>query len=239
MRQTRFPYITTESVSLGMVLAVVGGFLDAYTYITRDGVFANAQTGNVVLLGVKAAQGHWTQALLHIPPILAFVVGVAVVETFKHPRIKGLLRDPARAILLIESVVLFIVGTLPRQVPNMVVTVIISFIASVQVSSFRKLVKWTYNTTMITGNLRTASQAAYLAIVMHDREAADQCTRFFTIILSFLVGALFGTLSSLCLGNRVIWVAAAVLICVLLLLKTNRHPNDKSVKQPRRSTKPV
>lgn len=28
-------------------LALSGGFQDAYTYFTRDGVFANAQTGNV------------------------------------------------------------------------------------------------------------------------------------------------------------------------------------------------
>ena len=45
---------TSERFRIGALLAVAGGLLDAYTYLMRDGVFANAQTGNIVLLGVRA-----------------------------------------------------------------------------------------------------------------------------------------------------------------------------------------
>lgn len=41
--------LSPNSLIMGMILAFVGGFLDAYTYITRDAVFATAQTGNMVL----------------------------------------------------------------------------------------------------------------------------------------------------------------------------------------------
>ena len=41
----------SESFAVGILLILAGGFQDAYTYIYRGGVFANAQTGNVVLLG--------------------------------------------------------------------------------------------------------------------------------------------------------------------------------------------
>ena len=34
----------SETIRLGMILAVTGGFMDAYSYIERDQVFANAQT---------------------------------------------------------------------------------------------------------------------------------------------------------------------------------------------------
>ena len=40
----------SESFLNSAVLAVSGGFQDAYTYFTRDKVFSNAQTGNVVLM---------------------------------------------------------------------------------------------------------------------------------------------------------------------------------------------
>ena len=40
----------SETFRLGILLAIVGGFLDAYTYISRGEVFANAQTGNICLL---------------------------------------------------------------------------------------------------------------------------------------------------------------------------------------------
>ena len=41
-----------EFYGVGVMLAMVGGYLDAYTYISRDHVFANAQTGNMVLLAI-------------------------------------------------------------------------------------------------------------------------------------------------------------------------------------------
>ena len=43
---------------VSLALAVVGGFLEAYTYVTRDGVFANAQTGNIARMGLNLAQGN-------------------------------------------------------------------------------------------------------------------------------------------------------------------------------------
>ena len=42
----------SESIELGILLALSGGFMDAYSYIGRGEVFANAQTGNMLLLGV-------------------------------------------------------------------------------------------------------------------------------------------------------------------------------------------
>ena len=61
-----------DSLALGLVLAAAGGFMDAYTFIARGGVFANAQTGNLVLLGVRAFEGD-VRALHYLTPVLAFV----------------------------------------------------------------------------------------------------------------------------------------------------------------------
>ena len=41
---------TSETFLLSAILAVSGGFQDAYTYNVRGEVFSNAQTGNVVLM---------------------------------------------------------------------------------------------------------------------------------------------------------------------------------------------
>ena len=49
----------SETVPFCMLLAIVGGFLDAYTFVGRGGVFCNAQTGNIVLLGVYLSLGRW------------------------------------------------------------------------------------------------------------------------------------------------------------------------------------
>ena len=70
----------SESLLLGALLAVAGGFFDAYTYLCRGGVFANAQTGNIVLFGLELAQREWMRALGYLVPIVAFAVGVVAAE---------------------------------------------------------------------------------------------------------------------------------------------------------------
>ena len=49
----------SETIRLGTLLALTGGFMDAYSYLVRGGVFANAETGNIVLMGINLAQGNW------------------------------------------------------------------------------------------------------------------------------------------------------------------------------------
>lgn len=55
----------SESFFLTAILAIVGGFLDSYSYLMRGHVFANAQTGNIVLFGVNLQKpGFYTGILL-------------------------------------------------------------------------------------------------------------------------------------------------------------------------------
>ena len=59
----------SETFRLGALLAMVGGFLDAYSYVTRGQVFATAETGNIVLMGLNLAQGNGPRALRYLLPI--------------------------------------------------------------------------------------------------------------------------------------------------------------------------
>lgn len=208
-----------ESVRVGILLAIVGGFLDAYTFVGRDGVFANAQTGNIVLLGTCAANGQFKEALLHIPPILACITGVITVESIKKYSAKLFLTDWTQIVLIIEILTIIIVGFIPNNISNIVVTVIISFVASIQVSSFRKLVDSPYATTMSTGNLRSASQAAFIAVTQKDRSAAIKAIRYFIIIFSFIFGAFGGGILTLKFGEKAIWYTAIVLVLALIILR--------------------
>lgn len=86
----------SEGLPAGMLLAGVGGFLDAYTFVGYNGVFATPQTGNIVLLGVDAQAGHWQEALLHIPPVVAFMPGVALAQMLAQPAVRKIGRRPTR-----------------------------------------------------------------------------------------------------------------------------------------------
>lgn len=79
----------SESFLNSAVLAVSGGFQDAYTYFTRDKVFSNAQTGNVVLMSQEFMAGNFIGGIKYLLPFLAFGLGVLVTEQIR-PDIKWL-----------------------------------------------------------------------------------------------------------------------------------------------------
>ena len=60
---TRNAIQTSEHISLGALLTAAGGFLEAYSFLTRDEVLANCQSGNLVLTALFAVQGEWSLAL--------------------------------------------------------------------------------------------------------------------------------------------------------------------------------
>ena len=49
--------VCENSMVLVYILAMSGGFMDAYSYMCRGEVFANAQTGNILLMAVNLAKG--------------------------------------------------------------------------------------------------------------------------------------------------------------------------------------
>ena len=73
----------SESIGLGTILALSGGFMDAYSYIERGKVFANAQTGNMLLFGVNLSEGNYQTMLNYLFPVLAFALGIALADTVR------------------------------------------------------------------------------------------------------------------------------------------------------------
>lgn len=226
-RELHVQHKAHESVPFGMLLATVGGFLDAYTFISKNGIFATAQTGNIVLLGVYASEGEWGRALSHVPPIVAFIIGVFVAEWIKNKSAHFSVLGWERLVLIFEITVLFIIGLIPHTIPDIVVTVAVSFASSVQVSSFRKLVDSPYNSTISTGNLRSASCAAYTAITQKDYKSAVRAIRYFIIILSFLLGGFLGGLLTVIIGVNAIWGAAAILVFAVILFSIFERKNGE------------
>ena len=58
--------------------------MDAYSYIGRGEVFANAQTGNMLLLGVHLSEGDIPAAIRYLCPVLAFTFGIALADIVRN-----------------------------------------------------------------------------------------------------------------------------------------------------------
>ena len=74
----------SEAFICSAFLALSGGFQDAYTYNTRNEVFSNAQTGNVVLMSQNFMTGKWEAGLKYLFPLFAFALGVLIAEQIQH-----------------------------------------------------------------------------------------------------------------------------------------------------------
>lgn len=182
----------SETFFLGAILAVVGGFLDAYTYLTRGGVFANAQTGNIVLFGVYLAKGEFFRAFYYLVPISAFVLGVFATELIREKFKTHTNIHWRQIIVAVEIVVIAIAAFLPQGKFDMAVNTMISFLCSMQVQSFRKLGGNAYATTMCTGNLRSASETLYRFRKTKDTQERRKSLLYYGIIFFFILGAAFG-----------------------------------------------
>ena len=70
----------SDAYLTALFLTLSGGFQDAYAYCFRGQVFANAQTGNIVLLSAHLLHGSWGNALHYAIPLVAFVTGTCFAE---------------------------------------------------------------------------------------------------------------------------------------------------------------
>jgi Protein of unknown function (DUF1275) len=102
-----------EALLIASLLALTGGYLDAYTWIVHR-AFANAQTANLVFLWVYLTGGEWSKALHYVPPLFAFVFGVIMASCLrkfapgKAPEIS----------VVTEIVFLFVIAILHNRLPG-------------------------------------------------------------------------------------------------------------------------
>lgn len=211
----------SEAFLTSIFLAVSGGFQDAYTYNTREEVFSNAQTGNVVLMSQNFMVGRWMDGLRYLFPLLAFAFGVFFAE-----RIQGRFKYAKRlhwrqGILLLEIVILFAVGFIPQEY-NMAATVLVSFACAMQVQTFRKVNGYSYASTMCIGNLRSGTAAFSMYLRDKRPEQLRQSLYYFGIILFFAIGAGIGGNLSMRYGIRMIWVSVGCLLVSFFMMFSER-----------------
>ncbi len=207
----------SEAIPVGALLAVVGGFLDAYTYLCRGGVFANAQTGNIVLVGIRLAQGDLWGCLYYLTPILAFAVGVLAAEAIRQRYQNHDKFHWRQIVIAFEALVLLSIAFIPKS-GDMAANILVSFVCSLQVQSFRTLYGNAYATTMCTGNLRSATECLWLFGRTKELGELQKSLWYYSVIAFFILGALIGALLVLLLNVYAILFACLLLAVVFALL---------------------
>ena len=207
----------SDALRTMVFLTLSGGFQDGYTYMGRGQVFANAQTGNVILFGVHLCSGEWAAALRYLTPVVAFGAGVYFSAWVRHRFGEGRRLHWRQLVLGIEILLLFAVGFLPNTL-DIAANVLVSFVCAMQVQAFRKVRGNAYASTMCIGNLRSGVQCLFDWRHNGDAAALRKALQYLTIITVFAVGAVFGSLLSQTVGVRVIWCSCALMAVSFFLM---------------------
>ena len=207
----------SDALRTMVFLTLSGGFQDGYTYMGRGQVFANAQTGNVILFGVHLCNGEWASALRYLTPVVAFGAGVYFSAWLRHRFGNGQRLHWRQLVLVIEILLLFAVGFIPASL-NIAANVLVSFVCAMQVQAFRKVRGNAYASTMCIGNLRSGVQCLFDWRHNHNPATLHKALQYLTIITVFGVVAVFGSLLSRTGNIRVIWCSCALLAVSFLLM---------------------
>ena len=207
----------SDSMVTALFIILSGGLQDAYTYVCRGKVFANAQTGNIVLLSTTLFEGDWSHTLHYLAPVLSFLLGIFIAECV-HRRFKHMEKVHWRQlIILAEIAVLFAVGFMPQSL-NTVANSLVSFSCAMQLQTFRKVRGHAYASTMCIGNMRSGTEALCVYFHTHDREVLCKALTYFGVIGLFALGAGLGALLTGASAVRGIWVSCALLTVSFLVM---------------------
>ena len=217
----------SESMLTASFVILSGGLQDAYTYLCRGKVFANGQTGNIVLMAVHAFAGEWGRVLHYLVPLCFFALGVFAAELM-HQKLQNLQRLHWRQLVVLgEVLLLFAVGFLPQS-QNLLANAIVSFSCAMQVQAFRKVNGYAFASTMCIGNLRSGMESLCAYGKTKDKKILRKSGNYFGIIFLFAVGAALGGHMIGYIGARTIWISCIILLisflCMFIKEEKKEHP---------------
>jgi len=222
----------TDLVS-AVLLAATGGLMDAIVYLDHGHVFANAMTGNVIFLGIALVDQQWAQSLRHLVPMLFFLLGVVGARVISSAPI----RRSALLVLVLEILGLFCVGMLPVTFPQLAFTAIVAFVSAFQVATFRRVGRFTYNSTFLTGNLRMVAEGVFDRFFSPEYEVRAkgraQALKLGAICFSFFLGAIAGAfVAPRFPAHAILFAEPPLLITLILVLRSPAVPKCEASKTP-------
>ena len=220
---------TSESFILSALISFSGGLQDAYTYNLRDKVFANSQTGNIVLMSQHLMSREWLKGFSYLLPIFSFVLGIIIAEQISSSYKTGKRIHWRQVVLVLEILILFLVGFIGTSL-NMVANALVSLSCAMQVQSFRTMHGYGYASTMCIGNLRSGTESLSVFFRTKEPSSLKKALNYYCIIIVFALGAGIGGILSPVFGLKTIWLSALILAAAFILMLKKYTPANSFIR---------
>jgi uncharacterized membrane protein YoaK (UPF0700 family) len=211
-----------SALAASAMVTIAGGATDAWVYFAHGHVFANAQSGNVVLMGIAFANGDVASAATHLPSLLAFGTGALTSRLFgqllKRRRFNS--RDVR---LAVACAMLVALGLFADRMSDRTVTACVGFIAGVQITSLSHIGSWSFNTGMTTGNL-LAGIGALAKALTGSAEDWPHAAAMFLLCFAFGIGATAGAWLTPRLAGATLLAVAALIAAAIAVSPRGLDP---------------
>jgi uncharacterized membrane protein YoaK (UPF0700 family) len=188
------------------LLAGIAGYVDAICYLRLGGAFAANMTGNLVEVGLAAAQGQWRLAIWCASLLVAFVIGVLAARLVLRTQ------HSARISLLLEAAIILLAAS--GHLGVAAVPVLATAMALQNEAVTHGIVA--LNVGFITGDLQTLGERLISRAPSEPRKRDTQASLLLTILVFYAAGAAIGPLASVW-GATALILPAAVLAGAALL----------------------
>ena len=218
-------YQKSDSLFIYSLLALSGGGMDAYSYLCRDKVFANAQTGNILLFGVSLAEGNLKNAVRYFIPVFAFAIGIILSDVIRK-MITGTHIHWRQLSVMVEILILVFVAFIPLKL-NIVANSLLSMACGFQVESFRTVRGNSITTTMCIGNLRSGTNNLDKFLMTKEKVYLSKALIYYGIILFFVLGAVCVSYMIKFAGTKAIFLSVLLLFISFFMMLDKRAKSDE------------
>ncbi|PWF99631.1 DUF1275 domain-containing protein [Levilactobacillus bambusae] len=187
---------------------MVGGFIDAYTFVQRGGILAAGQTGNIIFTSVNIANQDFNGVTAKLVTICAFAFGCFLGEIIRKKHRTHYWRVP---VLSLEVIIFAVVGILPRSLPNIAIVPLLACVMAMQTTVFSQIEGRAYNNVFSTGNIKKAMVGLANFVTTHDHHQLTTALIFLQLVVCFALGAMVSAILQNRWGVTTIWWASGLL----------------------------
>lgn len=207
-----------DSYPLLFIMTSVGGFCASYSFLARGGVFAFAQTGNIIYSGHVMASGHFLGVLTFLFPILSYMLGLFLSQQLRDRQADLVTFE--KIILLFQSLLMTLSALMPDSfAATRLVLCLLGLSSGLQMQTFHRVEGHEYTSIMVMGNMKRTVEAFSAYLKDHETGSLKKTLLYIFINSIFCLGSAWGFAITKAMGDSAIIVPALFLLFGALTLK--------------------
>lgn len=177
------------TVLMAMELALIAGAIEADSFVFHGNIFASLQSGNLIMLGVNLVGCKWLAAMHRLIPLLAFFLTTIIVRWFQQRTQNIHVKQFVTGVFVAEMLILTISMWINDAADNWPASCLLASAAALQLQTIRNVNGQTFNSTMMTGNVRLSAVLLTDALLTQQWAKLKSSRHLILIWLSFGLGA--------------------------------------------------